>query len=827
MSSANDSSPVSSSARRKQLLQKTQGLDNDKNSLSDSSENNLRSRSKAHPIFKTSSNASSSSSSPLKSTKLFSQLLSDQEFGDNHVWVLSSDLKPQQQVQNQLFQMGKLMERNGNVVNVELLNISDPKKKIAQVPVMGVMFMNPPGMSKLEDLTQLTHVNEPCILHHLKSRLEDNRNPLVFTDCGGFASIISNSVNNLRDGKISQKLPNQVFSKLNSTGENQSIILLGDSNSGKSTTVKLLLDSFGELTNSKIVSKASDALKIIELFSSSSTEQSKYSSRVSKKIGLQFTNSSLTGAHFECFNLEMSRAVVRVMEKISEKEGIPVEETDYKSGFINNFQVFYQMLADEKLKTKFKLTQLLNKELEQKTSFSSAVEKLFLNVGFTETNIGDVTKILCALLHLNNCDFVENESNTSAMTKLSENSFASFYRATRLLGVDDKELLFTMIKPTVAVGDSFVDTFVNAKQASHYRDLMVMTLYNGLFEWIVKNINDMLKNPECNREISLIDIGTGFESIATGVDAQRGVKYNGLEQLLVNYANERFKELIHDKLFNQEQEIYKSENIDWKPIDFSPFNSKSILLSTIEDTNDGVFTIIKKETNSMYKGSDEGAIIQELTKMFSGKSEQVSKLFKPNLVDMEFSLGHFNGKVTYKVIDWFQQAVYPISSIPQQSKEFLAKNSKNTIVQTVYSELLQGSNSVEFASDIYVKNVELLLKHISSTKYTYPVICIRNSSAGSSLAFNDKLVQKQVRNYGILEMIKLARKGYSSKFTFEKFVERFSSLVSSSKLGKDAKQNTLTILEEHKLQEKSDYKIGNSLLFLKGSQEAMLSALLK
>ena len=742
--------------------------------------------------------------------------MKEQEWSKNHVWVPSATA-------GKLFEMAQLKERNGSQATVEILETN----KTRQVSVMDVLFMNPPSMNNVDDVLQLTHVNEPCVLHHLKSRFSTAQN-VVLTECGGAVWLsqfkkqdqnhhtIDDLLHQKQNGAL--KLSNYLLNHCKTLNEKQTVLLMGDSGSGKTLTSKLLIKSLINLSPTGISCKVMNALRVLDVFSSSTTEQSKETSRVSKNISLSLDKTMLTGLHVECYNLEMKRSAVRVMEQLNS------ENDNSNPGFINNFNVFYQLVADQAMKTKFKLTEVLKHDLKVSEKLYGELQHAMSNVGFTESQMGDVTKILSSILHILNCKFIDGSTDAC---KLEESSQASFKLASKLLGVDEQQLINSLTKPKIIIDGTIVESFANVAEATYYRDVLVMSLYNGLFEWITNQINLLLK-PKEGCEICIVDIGTGFESIAVGVDAERGVTYNGLEQLLVNYANEKVRQLFLDQTLIKEQDFYVKEGIEWKMMNF---DLNSNLVNLLEDSTDGFFETIRQQT--LTNNGDESNIIRELSKTVITKPEEINKLFKPNLEDLEFTLSHYNGKVTYRVTNWYQDNVYPISSMSSETMKFL-KTSKNTIVQGIYDKLLKEEGiavdikkkETQLTTTIFRNNLEKLIQDALKTSKLHTVCCLRAYTTQTP-SFSEKLMVKQLRSYGILDVLRLPKKGYMVHIPVEKFVTRFESLASDKvKQSKEVKEKAKAILEPSKDIQLEDYKIGSSCVMLKSATESLLNTLL-
>jgi myosin-5 len=112
--------------------------------------------------------------------------------------------------------------------------------------------------------------------------------------------------------------------------------------------------------------------------------------------------------------------------------------------------------------------------------------------------------------------------------------------------------------------------------------VLAKTLYEALFNWLVKRINATLAPPRSSpptttttttsfKFVGVLDI-FGFEIF----------KANSFEQLCINYANERLQQLFNSYIFQQEQEEYRAEGIDWITIGFNNNNECVELLEKVQ-----------------------------------------------------------------------------------------------------------------------------------------------------------------------------------------------------------------------------------------------------
>lgn len=113
------------------------------------------------------------------------------------------------------------------------------------------------------------------------------------------------------------------------------------------------------------------------------------------------------------------------------------------------------------------------------------------------------------------------------------------------------------------------------------RDALIRALYDRVFIWLVNRINISTDHGDKSSSfIGVLDIA-GFEILQD----------NSLEQLCINYTNERLQQLFNSHMFTLEQEEYAREQIKWNFVDFGldlqptidMIEGRSGILSTLDE----------------------------------------------------------------------------------------------------------------------------------------------------------------------------------------------------------------------------------------------------
>merc|ERR1719322_1105982 len=164
-------------------------------------------------------------------------------------------------------------------------------------------------------------------------------------------------------------------------------------------------------------------------------------------------------------------------------------------------------------------------------------------------------KITMSILHLGEMKFKQKGREEQA----DADGTAEAEKAAALLGISPKDLLDSILRPKVKVGNEMVTKGQNLAQVAFGIQALSKSLFNRMFNEIVLRVNLTLDTTKAKRSffIGVLDIA-GFEIF----------DYNTFEQLCINYTNERLQQFFNHHMFVLEQEEYKKEGIQWTFIDF-------------------------------------------------------------------------------------------------------------------------------------------------------------------------------------------------------------------------------------------------------------------
>uniref|UniRef100_A0A6Q2ZMB2 Myosin-7B n=1 Tax=Esox lucius TaxID=8010 RepID=A0A6Q2ZMB2_ESOLU len=539
----------------------------------------------------------------------------------------------------------------------------DGTKTVRLFKEADVYQMNPPKYDKIEDMAMMTYLNEASVLYNLKERYAAW---MIYTYSGLFCATVNPykwlpvydmEVVNAYRGKKRMEAPPHIFSVSDNAfqfmqidQENQSVLITGESGAGKTVNTKRVIQYFATIAVSG-VKKEVDPTKmqgsledqiiaanpLLEAYGNAKTVRNDNSSRFGKFIRIHFQGSKLAKADIETYLLEKSRVSFQLPDE-------------------RGYHIFFQMMTNHKpeivemslittnpydfpMCSQGQITVASINDNEELDATDDAITIL----GFTNDEKMSIYKLTGAVLHHGNLKFKQKQREEQAEPDGTEVADKIAY----LLGLNSSEMLKALCYPRVKVGNEYVTKGQTVPQVNNSVSALAKSIYERMFLWMVVRINEMLdtKNPR-QFYIGVLDIA-GFEIF----------DYNSMEQLCINFTNEKLQQFFNHTMFVLEQEEYKKEGIVWAFIDFGMDLAACIEL--IEKPL-GIFSILEEEC--MFPKASDTSFKNKLYDQHLGKNKAFEKP-KPakGKAEAHFSLVHYAGTVDYNITGWLDKNKDPLN----------------------------------------------------------------------------------------------------------------------------------------------------------------------
>merc|ERR1719268_386065 len=387
-------------------------------------------------------------------------------------------------------------------------------------------------------------------------------------------------------------------------------------------------------------------------------------------------------------------------------------------------------------------------------------------LGFNGEEKQAIYKLTAAVMLHGNMVFKQKQREEQAEPDGTETADKIAY----LLGLNSADMLKALCYPRVKVGNEFVTKGQTVPQVYNNVGALSKSIYERMFLWMVIRINQMLDTKQQrNFYIGVLDIA-GFEIF----------DFNTLEQLCINFTNEKLQQFFNHTMFVLEQEEYKKEGIVWAFIDFGMDLAACIEL--IEKPL-GIFSILEEEC-IVPKASDT-TFRDKLYDQHLGKNKAFEKPKpKKGKAEAHFSLVHYAGTVDYNITGWLDKNKDPLNDSVVQ----LYQKSSIKLMPVLYPppppEEKGGKGgkkkggAMQTVSSQFRENLGKLMTNLRSTHPHFVRCLIPNESKTPGLMENF-LVIHQLRCNGVLEGIRICRKGFPSRILYGDFKQRYKVLNAS------------------------------------------------
>ncbi|GJN15069.1 hypothetical protein PR202_gb01958 [Eleusine coracana subsp. coracana] len=452
------------------------------------------------------------------------------------------------------------------------------------------------------------------------------------------------------------------YRQMMNEGKSNSILVSGESGAGKTETTKMLMRYLAFLggrskTEGRTVEQqVLESNPVLEAFGNAKTVRNNNSSRFGKFVEIQFGKAG-----------KISGAAIR--------------------------------------------TYLLESDAEEYLATRSAMN----TVGITEQEQEAIFRVVAAVLHLGNINFVKGREVDSSVIK-DEKARFHLNAAAELLMCDRGKLENTLIKRKINTPEGVITTTVDPNSAIVSRDGLAKQIYSQLFDWLVNRLNASIgQDASSDRLIGILDI-YGFESF----------KYNSFEQLCINFTNEKLQQHFNQNVFKMEQEEYNREQIDWSYIEFVD--------------NQDVLDLIEKKPGGIIALLDEACFFP---------------ILYASVCFLNAHMNHF--------LRSCMRSSGTTKDLANQS--FLALHLPSNIMQEKDYVVLEHQELLNASKCSFVSGL-------------FPLVLEENTKASkSSIAtrFKNLIVSWQLQ--GVLEAIRISCAGYPTRKIFHDFLCRFRILA--------------------------------------------------
>uniref|UniRef100_A0A8B9IQK9 Unconventional myosin-XVIIIa n=1 Tax=Anser cygnoides TaxID=8845 RepID=A0A8B9IQK9_ANSCY len=756
---------------------------------------------------------------------------------------------------------------------------------------------NPPSCDRVEDLASLLYLNESSVLHTLRQRYGGN---LIHTYAGptmvvinplSSPSMYSEKVMHMFKGCRREDTSPHIYAVAQAayrsmlmSRQDQAVVLLGASGSGKTTNCQHLVQYLATIAGStgKVFSaeKWQALYTVLEAFGNSSTSMNGNATRFSQIISLDFDQAGqVASASVQTLLLEKLRVARR-----------PANEA--------TFNVFYYLLAcpDSALRTELHFNHLAENNVfgivplakpEEKQKAAQQFNKLQAAMKVMGIS-GDEQKafwlVLGAICHLGAAGATKEpladgaDADEAGRKQFARHEWAQ--KAAYLLGCSLEELSSSIFKHqpkgTLQRSTSFRqgpeeqglgDGTGPKLTALECLEGMAAGLYSELFTLLISLLNRALKSSQhsvCS--VTVVDTPGAQNPEVAG--QSRGATF---EELCHNYAQERLQLLFHQRTFAQELERYKE-------------------VRSLARTDEARGLLWLLEEEALQPGGSEDTLLERLFAYY-GPQEGGKKGHDPLLPSdkpRHFFLGHSSGTnwVEYDATGWLNHVKHNPAA---QNASVLLQESQKKVISSLFAGrggsalVLSGSVAgLEGGSQLALRRatsmrktfttgvaavkkkslciqiklqVDALIDSIKKSKLHF-VHCFLPKAAGGGgdprglpcrrvsgselelpaehceavglMQLDVPLLRAQLRGSRLLDALRMYRQGYPDHMVFAEFRRRFDVLAPhlTKKHGRnyivvDEKRAVEELLESLDL-EKSSYHMGLSRVFFRAGSLARL-----
>ncbi|CAJ0644102.1 7439_t:CDS:10 [Entrophospora sp. SA101] len=654
---------------------------------------------------------------------------------------------------------GYITKEIGNQVEV---HFNDYSSRI--VDVDETEKMNPPKFDKVEDMADLTYLNEASIIHNLRQRYFSD---YFYTYSGLFLvavnpyhdfPIYTDEIIQSYKGKRRHEMPPHIYAIADSAYHN---MLQEQSGAGKTVNTKKVIQYIAAIASDsskklgKLEQQILQANPILEAFGNAQTIRNNNSSRFVKKS--RVTHQTPEERNFHIFYQLLKGAPQEFKSKL-----LLFKDEDF--------------LLDDTLDD-YRFTKFSRQDIDgvdDSIEFNNLMDAMNI-IGMTIEEQMNLFRVIAAILHLGN---IKVTSNRDDQAQIPETSVSE--KVCHLLGIHVSDFIKGLVKPQVKAGREWVAQSRTKEQVLYSIDALAKSLYERNFGALVERINKATDRPTNKSNfIGVLDIA----------------------------------------------EEYRRESIEWKFIDFGLDLQPTIDL--IEKVNPvGILSCLDEEC-VMPKATDK-TFVEKLHSLWKDKSSiyqvprfQQGFILQHYAAKVEYRTEGWLNKNKDPLNENITKllAYSNCEYIASLFQDFYGDNN-NIIDYGTKNRVKRGA--FRTVGHRHKEQLHSLMKQLYST-HPHFVRCIVPNEEKKPGKIYVPLVLDQLRCNGVLEGIRICRTGFPNRLGFVEFRQRYEILVPGIIPDGfiDGREAARQLLEAFNL-DSSQYRIGLSKVLFKSGVLAEL-----
>jgi len=336
--------------------------------------------------------------------------------------------------------------------------------------------------------------------------------------------------------------------------------------------------------------------------------------------------------------------------------------------------------------------------------FKRVIKSFRDSLGYTKVDTDNMMALLTGILHMGEIEFTDDDA-----AQVEAKSMPELEIVADCFGLDAEKFREEIVLERIMMGGSLIDKTLNKIKAMSARDAICKSVFQTIFTDIVERCNESVagEREKAVGKVGVLDI-FGFERM----------QFNSLEQICINYTNEKLHQTFINEVFETEKKVYRDEGLDPGAINFTD-NAKVLEMVTGCNPHDtsgksgATQAEIKKKIKISLFGLLDDVCKQEknngvtycerVMKQWTGAKDENGPLFEgPRFGAEEFSVVHFAGPVKYGTTEvdkvkflppsmWAKNGIDPACP---QIDSFLTKN-KDKVPQSLL-DFLTGSAKNEY-----------------------------------------------------------------------------------------------------------------------------------